>query len=520
MVRSFTPEFEITWETPEEAEHVWAIDRNHFAHPLPPLAQELVRSLAGKTWERQVAFVNGYLYFKDYGPPPTPPEVIERGGLTMWHEYLPVIRASCDALRTGAHPGQSAAELAAALPSRFDEAATIFRLSTVVAGAILRPGLELASFCYDELGDEGAMLAGTVLQGFTNESANAGLALEELAHLAKAQPEVLAALEKGDFEALAAPSGDDPFRQRFTAFLDQYGWRAENWSLPHVPTWAEEPSVPLGLIARYAADPAHGPRESVARAAAARVSAVAEIERRLPADKRQRFAELLAEAQSHVAVSEERAMWQLLIVGSSRAPAIVLGRELVAAGVVDAPNDVFFLSLDELRESAANPRDQRPLVAERKAELERWKKLTPPTWIGQPLVIPERSRFSQMMHRFFFGNAVAESAPGDRVLKGNAASAGVASGTARVIEDLKDSARLGAGEVLVCRATSPPWTPLFAVAAAVVTETGGVLSHSAICAREYAIPCVVGARGATTRIADGARVTVDGTKGTVVIEST
>ncbi len=67
--------------------------------------------------------------------------------------------------------------------------------------------------------------------------------------------------------------------------------------------------------------------------------------------------------------------------------------------------------------------------------------------------------------------------------------------------------------------TAPPWTPLFAIAAAVVTDTGGVLSHSAICAREYAIPCVVATQVATQMIKDGSTITVDGTKGVVQIDA-
>ncbi|MEA2290392.1 MAG: rifampicin phosphotransferase, partial [Solirubrobacteraceae bacterium] len=74
---------------------------------------------------------------------------------------------------------------------------------------------------------------------------------------------------------------------------------------------------------------------------------------------------------------------------------------------------------------------------------------------------------------------------------------------------------LAPGEVLVAETTAPPWTPLFAVACAVVTETGGILSHSAVVAREYGIPAVVGAGTATSAIRDGDVVEVDGDAGTV-----
>jgi pyruvate, water dikinase len=98
---------------------------------------------------------------------------------------------------------------------------------------------------------------------------------------------------------------------------------------------------------------------------------------------------------------------------------------------------------------------------------------------------------------------------------GTAAGPGVAAGTVRVVSALDDFGRFGAGDVLVCRTTSPAWTPLLAKAAAVVTETGGMLAHAAIVAREFGIPAVVAAEGATTALADGRPVVVDGTRGTV-----
>jgi pyruvate,water dikinase len=84
-----------------------------------------------------------------------------------------------------------------------------------------------------------------------------------------------------------------------------------------------------------------------------------------------------------------------------------------------------------------------------------------------------------------------------------------------VILDLDDVERLEAGDVLVTTMTSPVWTPLFAIAAAVVTDAGDALSHVAIAAREYGIACVAGTHDATARIPDGAVVTVDGDAGTV-----
>jgi phosphoenolpyruvate synthase/pyruvate phosphate dikinase len=94
-------------------------------------------------------------------------------------------------------------------------------------------------------------------------------------------------------------------------------------------------------------------------------------------------------------------------------------------------------------------------------------------------------------------------------------SPGTARGRARVIRSLADAHRLGAGEVLVTETTAPPWTPLFARAAAIVTDAGGILSHCAVVAREYGVPAVVGTRTGTRAIEDGRLVEVDGTAGTV-----
>jgi phosphoenolpyruvate synthase/pyruvate phosphate dikinase len=101
------------------------------------------------------------------------------------------------------------------------------------------------------------------------------------------------------------------------------------------------------------------------------------------------------------------------------------------------------------------------------------------------------------------------------VVAGHAGSPGVVRGTARVIRSLTEAGRLQYGEILVAEATLPEWTPLFATAAAVVTDIGGILSHSAVVAREYCIPAVVGTGIATATIRDGQLIEVDGTHGMV-----
>ena len=87
-----------------------------------------------------------------------------------------------------------------------------------------------------------------------------------------------------------------------------------------------------------------------------------------------------------------------------------------------------------------------------------------------------------------------------------------------MIESLEEAGTLVAGDILVVRATTPPWTPYFGVIGALVANTGGVLSHGSVVAREYGIPAVVGTRNGTSLIPDGAMVVVDGTTGHVWVE--
>jgi len=113
--------------------------------------------------------------------------------------------------------------------------------------------------------------------------------------------------------------------------------------------------------------------------------------------------------------------------------------------------------------------------------------------------------------------AAFPSAATDGAIRGTPASPGTARGVAHVMLSPAD-ARLEPGEVLVAPATDPGWTPLFLTASALVMEMGGMMSHGAVVAREYGIPAVVGVPDATTRIATGEHVVVDGSAGTVALE--
>jgi rifampicin phosphotransferase len=194
-----------------------------------------------------------------------------------------------------------------------------------------------------------------------------------------------------------------------------------------------------------------------------------------------------------------------------------VGRRLVRSESIAGPDDVFWLTRDEL-ETAARALDASQLVpdyrratAARRATWERERKVTP------PVVLPIKGGARFMGYDWSnWMPARTGQAAGDTI-KGVGASPGRVAGTAAVIHGPGEFAQMHQGDILVAKITTPAWTPLFALAAGVVTDVGGPLSHSSIVAREYQIPAVLGTGVATERIRSGQRITVDGDGGVVTM---
>jgi pyruvate,water dikinase len=188
--------------------------------------------------------------------------------------------------------------------------------------------------------------------------------------------------------------------------------------------------------------------------------------------------------------------------------ALRVGQRLVGADVLDAASDVLFLSHAEVERSLRDANDRRSVIAERRATHAWNAAAKPPPNVGKspdPDVAADR-----------FDGARYDPEPDGR-LRGTGASAGIARGTARVVLGASDFGKVAPGDVIVAPASNPSWVPLFAIAGGLVTNTGGVVSHAAVVAREFGLPAVVGVGGATTTIPDGATVVIDGTTGYVRI---
>jgi pyruvate,water dikinase len=193
-----------------------------------------------------------------------------------------------------------------------------------------------------------------------------------------------------------------------------------------------------------------------------------------------------------------------------------LGRRLVAAQALQESEDIFWLKADEVRAAVARMQNGQAvdnlaeLVAQRKATHQALRRLNPPP------MLPPRKRYLGINMAAF--TPATDDSHTEKTLKGIGASAGCVTAPACVLHGPEDFDQMKPGAVLVAGTTTPAWTPLFAMASAVVTDIGGPLSHGSIVAREYGIPAVLGTGVATRRIRSGQMITVDGDHGVVTLE--
>jgi phosphohistidine swiveling domain-containing protein len=362
-----------------------------------------------------------------------------------------------------------------------------------------------------------------LLHGYPTRTFEVGCDLWRLSRVALRSPEVTEILAReaaADIPgALAAIPEGREILDELDIHLGAFGHRTATWDLA-TPSFIEDPTPVLKVLKDYATQPdSASPGHELDRQTREREAAEAEARERLrgyPAPVVARFDAMLAAARMGLLLTEDHGFYiDAYATSLLRDLLSEMGRRLVVEKVIDHADDALMLTYDDLRVAALDlpGTDPRTLVADRRAKLAEHANVTPPPALGTtPAGPPPDSPLTRLVAKAA-PVAAATTEPG--VIRGSAGSAGRVTGVARVVRSLADADALAPGEILVAETTAPPWTPLFGIAGAVVTDTGGMLSHSAVVAREYGIPAVVGACGVTRAIADGDLVEVDGDAGTV-----
>ena len=405
----------------------------------------------------------------------------------------------------------SDAEIVARIRATFGQLAR----STDLFG-LLALGQTSQTVLYDVCGrwfdEPPSAIASRLLAGLgNNDNANAGLALWRLAARAADSPELNEAVGRASgFEQLRHDVGRTEegraFLAAWDAFMAEHGHHCRGELELVNPRWSEQPDYMLDQLRSYMRGRGGGDfLVRYARLARRRRRAAADCKRRLRNPlKRFAFGLILRRAQRCAPIRENMKSQTVRWMAAMRRMLLELGRRLVRSGRLADCDDVFFLRLDELpRLLRAVPDDDvRPALAARREKYRRNQTLQPPA-----VVMGD-----------YLGDSQSLDTPdgGNRLLKGVAVNPGVVVAPARVILRAGTD-HVRPGEVLVAPFTDPGWTPLFLNAAAIVTDMGGILSHGSIVAREYGIPAVVNAAGATQVIRTGQTLRVDGSRGTVEV---
>jgi pyruvate,water dikinase len=548
--------FSVSWEDPGDAALTWSHERMHYPAPVSPMefaliggAFEAAFAAMADDYElpliARVRRIHTY-YYQTISPAPLPPEVFAeryqralqnlsavaaRLGDVWRTQHLPEVQQHLRAWADFDLAGATDAALAAHWDDSVVWLRRVWALHIWVSPPMLFAMSQFADLVQTLYPDADPFRAYRLLQGLDNQTLRTSRALWQLSRRALAAPRTRATLLESAMHeipaALSAFAEGRTFLGELDAYLQEYGRRGDRWDLAE-PSWIEDPTPALKMLRDYVLQPERDLEMEMAPVAAEREQLVAEARAALQAQPQpvaEQFDVWLNAAQAGVVIMEDHAFYiDYCVRYELRRVLLELGRRLVAAGALEQPDDVFYLTVDELGTfiarslGASTPKEgaqdsTRQLIAARRAEMDHFGQISPPPILGAPPVQGD-DPISRTVTRFWGGTPPPSTAP---ILRGHPGSSGVARGPARVLRSLAEVGKLRPGDILVTETTAPPWTPLFVSVAAVVTDTGGILSHCATVAREFRIPAVVGTGQATALIRDGQLLEVDGGAGIVRI---
>ncbi len=537
-------DFPVEWASADEQKIPWELDLMHFNNVMPPLESEYWAQfmhgadLAMQHFEMPLQMVgkpfNYWLYTGIFPriPPEKMPEQTKRSDEVLmatvarlqerWdEEWLPEIKKQIEEWDAFDVTAASTADLQTHLTEVWAGAQRLADIHFQIIFPVYT-ALSLFDDLYNDLFPGGVLESQKLVQGFDNKTLEVARALWDLSRKARASDGVCEILKEhapGDVMNVLIESDDGrTFAEELDAFLNLHGKRMSDWGIRH-GSWIEDPS-PIMVTLKGYIEQEGDPRDELEERAAERDDVVAAARERLqgyPSDVRDEFEHLLKAASTAVVLTEDHGYWiDFQATYRVRRVVMEMGKRLAEAGTLATAADVFVLRTDEIAAAvgASPAADHTGLVEERKKEMEHFGSLKPPPFMGTDYGPPPPGLVSTALGKFF-GTPVEQTDATDGTVSGNAGSPGKFRGTARVVRSLDEAHKLGVGEILVAETTSPSWTPLFGTAAGIVTDTGGILSHCAVVAREYGIPAVVGTGVATSMIKDGQTIEVDGDAGRV-----
>ena len=539
--------------TAEELARTWHLDDMHTPFALTPLACDQIDHVLGRSFDHAYERFggpmrnlgrtwNGRAYFGYVDNVPADEVKAsndrwiaisrERIAATSayWHdEAMPELRRIYTQMAAVDADGVDGAALAAAWLEAWAGNLRAWEIHFVAIIGPYQVLEDLSDIYAAAIGPGRDVEALTLVGGHEHELEDVEARLDALADMLAASPELLATVrdqaaqldglrdepapDEGriDRDSLQAAPGGAAFVAGLDAFLQEHGHLGQPHDDLRYASFGAEPRLLLATITGNLAGRGRGPNRAERLAAARELARErADAVRSALADRPgelARFETTLAHAIEVGHLTEGHNYWiDRMSQARMRALAMRVGQRLVREGVIGHRADIFFLRRDEVAETLIDGGSRRELVRDRKAQHEVNRSRTAPPLLG---VIPEETGPGDR-----FSSARLEPTTPDE-LRGTGASAGVVRGRARVVLSQDEFGRVQPGEVIVCPASNPSWVPVFTIAGGLVTNTGGVLSHAAVVAREFGLPAVTGVANATTKIRTGRLVEIDGTAGTV-----
>ncbi|XP_049269994.1 uncharacterized phosphotransferase YvkC [Rhipicephalus sanguineus] len=333
-----------------------------------------------------------------------------------------------------------------------------------------------------------------ILSGVEVESADVPRMIQELGRVLRESPDREKFLNMTTEDASEwLLKSENQCGRKFREFLEKHGHRSVKEFDVYTKPWSLDPSSLVKSL-KAAARAAHVSAET--SAATQRLSTTPpgiSIFRRI-------MLKLVTPmAQSGVAAREAAKSATVRVFHQLRLVCHQLALRMVHEGRLPSPELLFFLTFEEIGILLRTRNPELVLKAQRRQKIHAQldKDRYPSIFVGIPKPIERIKRHIE----------------GDFEVKGNPMSQGVVEGKARVVPSFEEAHLIQKGEILITNATDTGWTPYFPLLAGVVTEIGGPLSHGAVVAREYGLPCIVGVEGITTMLSTGDYVQLDGNKG-------
>ncbi|WP_242292120.1 PEP-utilizing enzyme [Bacillus cereus group sp. BfR-BA-01441] len=354
-----------------------------------------------------------------------------------------------------------------------------------------------------------------LLIGTMNKSLETDKAIWELSRKVKSSTKLNYVFEKTDIESLAEQLASIEEGQEFISDLqrvmNEYGYRSANFHDFNEETWVENPKYILGIVKTYL-NINYDFNEKFIELNTKRNKLFNQLLSEIPDSKeKQRFISMIQTTLHIWRIEEDHHFYiDAMLPARSRLFFLEVGNYLVEQQMILDKHDIFYLYINEVKELLEQPNNVRDLIETRKKKHRENMKNIPVPFVGDPANMGNAYELEQIV-----GFPQEPINKQQQSFKGAAASKGLYKGKVKIIHSQEDFHRVNKGDILVSKTTTPPWTVLFPIVGAIITDSGGILSHAGIIAREYGVPAVLGTKVATSILKNGDKVTVDGTSGIV-----